>query len=709
MLTEKILFSNKKIFRVSSSLSLPQSTVGKQSFLSINSLITHRQYRRPFSHDYEEARQKIINGRRSAYHQQYKHSLERSEEYWYHRANRIEWMQPWTKIYEQSEDGDKWFLNGHTNITHNCLDRHCENGQGDRIAVYFDSAVANIQSSYSYNDVKRIVSYIAGAMKRRYKLKPNKDVVMIYMPNIPQTLFTMLACARIGIPHCVVFGGFPGPELAKRIQHVRPKLIVTTNVAVEKNRLIDYPSIVLNALKIANEGENSVNESEIKLLISNRSDFPSCSNLRFEPLEELCEHYEPHDAVPVESNHPLYLLHTSGTTGEPKATRRNHGVHAVILADTIRSVYGIQPGETWWAASDLGWVVSHSYTCYAPLLNGSATVLFEGKPIGTPNASAYFRIISDYRVVSMFTAPTALRAIRKADPSGKYSSKYFAKMDQFRSMFIAGEHCDPKTMNWIKNLFKKNRSSANSVGFYDHWWQTEMGSPITGTSVGLYQSSHLPIEVPNSSAGKPVPGWNVKILDDNGEECAANVTGNIVVKLPLPPGSFVGLWKNKDLTNKVYFNKFPGYYDTSDTGYMDKDKNVFIMSRTDDVINVSGHRLSCGAIEEVIMECEAISDCAVVGWSNSLKGQIPLAFVVENPFYYKKGGDNEKISQQIIEHVTHKLGAVTCLKKIIYITTLPRTRSGKIPRKSLMQMINNENYQIPSTIEDMSVYEEIRE
>ncbi|XP_058045541.1 acyl-CoA synthetase short-chain family member 3, mitochondrial isoform X2 [Ahaetulla prasina] len=467
----------------------------------------------------------------------------------------------------------------------------------------------------TYNEVLEQVSKLAGVMLSHGVKKG--DCVVIYMPMIPQTMYTMLACARIGAIHSLIFGGFASKELSSRIDHAKPKLVVTSTFGIEPGRKVEYVPLLEKALEM-------ISHQPERVLIYSR---PNMGAVPLKPGRDLDWNEEmakakPCDAIPVHSEHPLYILYTSGTTGTPKGVVRPTGGYAVMLNWTMSAVYGLKSKEVWWAASDLGWVVGHSYICYGPLLHGNTTILYEGKPVGTPDAGAFFRVLSEYGAVALFTAPTAIRAIRQQDPEAVLGKQY--NLTRFRTLFVAGERCDVDTLEWCKKIFK--------VPVLDHWWQTETGSPITASCIGLGNS----LTPPPGQTGKLVPGYNVVILDDNNQPVKVKTLGNIVVKLPLPPGAFLGLWKNEELYKELYFQKFPGYYDTMDAGYMDEEGYLYVMSRVDDVINVAGHRISAGAIEEAVLSHMAVADCAVVGQEDRLKGHVPLALCVlrnDNPNY----------------------------------------------------------------------------
>ncbi|KAM9578116.1 acyl-CoA synthetase short-chain family member 3, mitochondrial isoform 1-T1 [Guaruba guarouba] len=620
------------------------------------------------------------------YEEVFRSSLAEPEKVWEAAAGQIHWYKPWDRALERGRPGGScWFVGGELNICYNAVDRHVENGQGDQIAIIYDSPVTNTKEKITYKELLEQVSKLADVMIRHGVKKG--DRVVIYMPMIPQTVYCMLACARIGAIHSLIFGGFASKELSVRIDHAKPKLIVTASFGVEPKRKVEYISLLEGALA-------RVQSKPDKVLIYTR---PDLGHVRHTPGRDLDWEEELAKAqcckcVSVPSDHPLYILYTSGTTGLPKGVVRPTGGYAVMLNWTMSAIYGLKPGEVWWAASDLGWVVGHSYICYGPLLHGNTTVLYEGKPVGTPDAGAYFRVLAEHEVAAFFTSPTAIRAIRQQDPEAALGKQYSLK--RFRTLFVAGEHCDVDTLAWSKKVFR--------VPVLDHWWQTESGSAITASCIGLGNST----TPPPGQAGKPVPGYNVMILDENKEPVKAKTLGNIVVKLPLPPGAFSGLWENQETFQKLYFKKYPGYYDTMDAGYMDEDGYLYVLSRADDVINVAGHRISAGAIEECILFHRAVADCAVVGQEDPLKGHVPFALCV-----LREGikTEEEKILEEIVERVRTNIGPVAAFQKGVFVKQLPKTRSGKIPRSALSALVSGKPYKITPTIEDASVFKHIEE
>ena len=619
------------------------------------------------------------------YSEEYKKSVDSPKKYWLEQAGSISWFEEPTTAFKQSEDGlYHWFPDGKINMSYLCIDKHIEDGFGDEVAIIYDSAVRQQVVKYTYNQVKSEVERLAGGLS---SLGIDKgDTVVIYMPMIPHALFGMLACARIGAIHSVVFGGFAPKELSLRIDDAKPKAIITATSGIEVDRIIPYKPMVDEAIDLAEYKPDHVIIHNRKLGAKN----PISG--RDIDYDHLVENAEPTDFVPVTSDHPLYVLYTSGTTGSPKGIIRDTGGYATALKYSMDNIYGIKPGETYWAASDVGWVVGHSYIVYAPMINRNATVIYEGKPIKTPDAGAFWRVIQDHEVNVMFTAPTAFRAIKREDPKGILIQKY--DISSLRYQFLAGERCDENTLNWAKEHLQ--------IPVIDHWWQTESGWPIVSNFMGY---DHL--EQPVGSAGRAVPGYAIEILDEEGNKLAANEEGYLTIKLPTPPGFMKGLWGSLERYRAGYLSRFPGYYFSGDGGYMDNEGNVFITGRIDDVINVSGHRLSTAALEEVVAGHNVVAECAVVGMNDDLKGELPLAIVVP------KTGEEEfehfKLATEIIQDVRAKVGAVACLKKVIVVKQLPKTRSGKILRGTLRKIVNGDEYTVPSTIDDPMVINHIIE
>uniref|UniRef100_A0A8C6P2D6 Acyl-CoA synthetase short-chain family member 3, mitochondrial n=1 Tax=Nothobranchius furzeri TaxID=105023 RepID=A0A8C6P2D6_NOTFU len=558
------------------------------------------------------------------------------ETFWGEMGQDVSWFEPWRKtLHIEDPVFPNWFVGGKLNMCFNAVDRHVESGRGEQAAIIYDSPVTGTKITITFRELQDQVSRLAGVLVKNGVQKG--DLVVIYMPMVPQAMFTMLACARIGAPHSLIFGGFASKELSVRIDHAKPKLLVTASFGIEPGRRVEYIPLVKKALEMSSHRPS-------KVLIYNRPSMEKVSmspDLNLDWDEEMAS-ARPHDCVPLPSNHPLYVLYTSGTTGTPKV---------------------------WWAASDLGWVVGHSYICYGPLLHGTSSVLYEGKPVGTPDPGAFFRVLSEHGASSMFTAPTAIRAIRQQDPHAAVGQKY--PLSRLQTIFVAGERCDVETLEWAKKSF--------GVPILDHWWQTETGSSITASCIGLGNS----LSPPAGQAGKPVPGYNVTVIDGDLQKVKPRTLGNIVVRLPLPPGAALSLWQNQDLFRKLYFTKFPGYYDTMDAGFLDEEGFLYIMSRSDDVINVAGHRLSAGALEESVLLHSAVGDCAVVGLEDRLKGHVPLALCVLK---------NDEITNEIVKIVRDTIGPVAAFRNVLFVRGLPKTRSGKIPRSSLASLVNGKPF-----------------
>uniref|UniRef100_A0A8C5TDR3 Acyl-CoA synthetase short-chain family member 3, mitochondrial n=1 Tax=Malurus cyaneus samueli TaxID=2593467 RepID=A0A8C5TDR3_9PASS len=611
------------------------------------------------------------------YEEVFRSCLAEPEKVWGKVAEQIQWYKPWVRTLERGSPGSaSWFVGGELNICYNAVDRHVENGRGDQIAIIYDSPVTNTKEKITYKELLEQVSKLADVMMKHGVKKG--DRVVIYMPMIPQTVYCMLACARIGAIHSLIFGGFASKELSVRIDHAKPKLIVTASFGVEPKRKVEYISLLEGALA-------RVQSKPDKVLVYKRPNLgqvPLTKGRDLDWEEELAK-AQHSKCVPIPSDHPLYILYTSGTTGLPKGVVRPTGGYAVMLNWTMSAVYGLKPGEVWWAASDLGWVVGHSYICYGPLLHGNTTVLYEGKPVGTPDAGAYFRVLAEYEVAALFTSPSAIRAIRQQDPEAALGKQYSLK--RFRTLFVAGEHCDVDTLEWSKRVFK--------VPVLDHWWQTGEWFKISFVKYSEERFSELFLE----SEGKTVFSFHEHL-----NKCKKN-SGEV---LPLPPGAFSGLWENQETFQKLYFQKFPGYYDSMDAGYMDEDGYLYVLSRADDVINVAGHRISAGAIEECILFHPAVADCAVVGQEDPLKGQVPFALCV------LRQGENSLITgilKEIVERVRTNIGPVAAFQKGTFVSQLPKTRSGKIPRSALSALVSGKPYKITPTIEDASVFKHIEE
>jgi propionyl-CoA synthetase len=611
-------------------------------------------------------------------------SVENPEEFWAEAAEGIDWYQKWDKVLDDSNPPFyRWYAGAKMNTCYNAIDRHVEGGRGDQVAIIHDSPVTDTITKVTYKELQDKVAQLAGALQSAGIAKG--DTVIIYMPMILEAAYAMLACARIGAIHSVVFGGFAANELAIRINHAEPKMIITASGAIEGVKTLAYKPIVDEAIEIAEHKVGKVVLFQRPFLHADMQEGRDMDWNDFVSGAPLA------DCIPVEATDPLYILYTSGTTGMPKGVIRDNGGHAVALHWSMKAIYDIDAGDVWWSASDVGWVVGHSYIVYGPLLKGATTVFYEGKPIGTPDAGAFWRLISEHRVKSLFTAPTAFRAIKKEDPDGVFIGKY--DISCFECLYLAGERLDPDTYFWASNLLK--------VPVIDHWWQTETGWAIVANCRGIEE---LPVKA--GSPTKPVPGYNVMVLDDEGNEVGANSEGNIVVKLPLPPGTLPTLWKNDKRFVESYMSTFPGYYETSDGGYIDEDGYVYVMGRMDDVINIAGHRLSTGAMEEVIATHPDIAECAVIGTDDQLKGQLPVGL-----FVLKSGVDRdvEEIQTELIKMVREKIGAIACFRESNMVARLPKTRSGKILRGTMRSIAAGKEYRMPSTIDDPTILDEITE
>ncbi|HOM88040.1 MAG TPA: propionyl-CoA synthetase [Spirochaetota bacterium] len=621
----------------------------------------------------------------SKYQEAYDESINNPEKFWGEAAKGIHWYKPYTRVLDDSKKPFyRWFVGGELNTCYNAIDRHVDSGNGSRIALIYDSPVTGTIAHYSYKELLDKVSLFAGALQK-YGIKKG-DRVIIYMPMIPEALYAMLACARIGAIHSVVFGGFAPNELAIRIDDAKPKLIVSASCGVEGKKVIEYKPLLDKAIEIANHKPDHCiifQRPQVKA--------PLAHGGRDIDYNDALSGVQPAKCVPVASTDPLYILYTSGTTGIPKGVVRDNGGHAVVLNWSMKNIYNIQPGDVWWAASDVGWVVGHSYIVYAPLLYGATTILYEGKPVGTPDPGAFWRVISQHKVKALFTAPTAFRAIKKEDPNGEYFKKY--DLSQFNYLFLAGERLDPDTYYWATDLLKKP--------VIDHWWQTETGWPIAANCVGI---ELLPIKA--GSPTKPVPGYQVQIINEEATVLPNGTEGIVVIKLPLPPGTLLTLWQNDEKFKESYLDIFDGYYFTGDGGYFDEDGYLYIMGRIDDVINVAGHRLSTGAMEEVISKHPDVAECAVIGAEDSFKGQLPVGFVVLKEGVKKS---KEQITSELAQMVRDQIGAVACYKTTLVVQRLPKTRSGKILRGTMRKIADNKPFAIPSTIDDPSILDEIKD
>ena len=612
----------------------------------------------------------------------YQKSIQKPEEFWENISNDIFWFKKPSKILNKSNPPFyKWFEDGITNSCYNAVDLHIDQGKGEKIALIYDSPITGNKAKFTYNQLKEKVSKFAGALDNQGIKKG--DRVIIYMPMIPEAIIAMLACGRIGAIHSVVFGGFASNELASRIDDSKAKILITASCGFEPGRTVEYRPLVDGALKLAKHKVD-------KVIFFQRKDHEVTLNKPLEiSWEEALVNSKDKDCVEMGSNEFAYILYTSGTTGIPKGIVRDIGGHIVALKWTMKNIYNIDEDDVWWSASDIGWIVGHSYIVYAPLFKGCTTVLFEGKPVGTPDAGVFWRMISEYKIKSLFTAPTAFRAIKKEDPEGKFFSKY--DLSSFESLFLAGERADPDTIKWAENLL--------NVPVIDHWWQTETSWAISSNCTGIEIQ-----KTKYGSACKAVPGYDVKIIKPDQTLAEPNEMGDIVVKLPLPPGTFPTLWNADERYKENYMTNYEGYYQTYDAGHIDEDGYIWIMSRTDDIINVAGHRLSTGAIEEVLSEHQSVAECAVLGIADKLKGQLPIGLIVLKTGVEK---DNDAIAKECVQMVRDKIGPVAAFKVVIVIKRLPKTRSGKILRGTIRKIADKEDYKMPATIDDPAILEEI--
>jgi propionyl-CoA synthetase len=611
-------------------------------------------------------------------------SISNPTAFWAKAAEGIDWARQWDSVLEQPDAATyRWFSGGKLNTCFNALDRHVQGGRADQVAIIHDSPVTNSQRKISYGELLGEVELFAGVLAANGIGKG--DRVIVYMPMIPEAIIAVLACARLGAVHSVVFGGFAAAELATRIDDATPKLIVSASCGIEPSRLVEYKPLLDEAIELAKY------KPERCVILQRPQAQAALIERRDIDWHRAMASAEPHECVIVDANDPLYLLYTSGTTGQPKGIVRDNGGHAVALHWSMKNIYGVDPGEVYWAASDIGWVVGHSYIIYGPLLHGNTTVLFEGKPVGTPDAGAFWRVAAEHRVAAMFTAPTAFRAIRQQDPDGGLIGNY--DLSSLRTLFLAGERCDPDTLHWAEERL--------GIPVIDHWWQTETGWSIAANCIGIELQ---PVKA--GSVGPAAPGWDVRTLDANGNDVMPGDVGAIACKLPLPPGTLAGLWNAESRFRESYLTTFPGYYETGDAGFIDDDGYIHVMSRTDDVINVAGHRLSTGAIEEVLAGHADVAECAVIGAADKLKGQLPLGFLV-----LKAGVDRNRddIIAETIQMVRKQIGPVAVFKHAVVVERLPKTRSGKILRGTMRKIADSEEYRIPATIEDPVVLDEIGE
>jgi propionyl-CoA synthetase len=611
-------------------------------------------------------------------------SLSDPENFWAEVAQGIDWYKEWDTVLDRSSAPlYRWFSGGELNTCYNAVDRHVEQGRADQLAIIYDSPITGQIQRFTYRELRDLVARFAGALKNEGVGKG--DRVIIYMPMVPEAAIAMLACARIGAVHSVVFGGFSANELAVRINDATPKVIVSASCGIEPGRIVAYKPLLDGALDLAQHKPSRCiilqREQEIAQLVADRDI----------TWADAMDKASPQDCVPVAATDPLYILYTSGTTGEPKGVVRDNGGHAVALRWTMESVYGVKPGDVYWAASDIGWVVGHSYIVYAPLLNGNTTILFEGKPVGTPDAGVFWRVISDHKVKVLFTAPTAFRAIKREDHKGILVKDY--DLSSLETLFLAGERSDPDTLEWAERHLK--------VPVIDHWWQTETGWSICANCMGI---ETLPVK--HGSPSKPVPGWDIHVLDETGQEAKSGEIGALVAKLPMPPGTLPTLWNADQRFREAYLDEYPGYYKTADAGFIDEDGYVFVMARTDDIINTAGHRLSTGAMEEVLAAHPDVAECAVIGVADALKGQVPLGFLVLNAGVNR---ERSEISSEAVQLVRDRIGPVASFKTATIVDRLPKTRSGKILRGTMQRIADSVPYKMPATIDDPMILDEIAE
>jgi acyl-coenzyme A synthetase/AMP-(fatty) acid ligase len=618
------------------------------------------------------------------YKELYQYSIEEKEKFWLEQARRLQWFKEPTSILSKDEKGfDCWFSDGEMNTCYLCLDFHIEQGRGEQTALIYDSPVTGVVKKYSYLELQNAVAKFAGGLLNLGIAKG--DTVVIYMPVVPEAAIAMLACARIGAIHSVVFGGFAPHELSLRIDDAQPKAIISASYGIEVDKVIPYKPLVDAAIKQA------AHKPTYKIFFQRQPGYDVLNRQDELDFLQVLEQGRAADCVALRSTDPLYIIYTSGTTGKPKGIVRDNGGYTTALKFSMKYFYNADPGDVFWAASDIGWTVGHSYMIYGPLLHGCTSVMYEGKPVKTPDAGAFWRVIGQHKVRSLFTAPTAIRAIRKEDPQGKLLKQY--DLGHFDTLFLAGERCDPPTYHWIKDLLQRP--------VIDHWWQTESGWPMLGIMMGVE-----PLAAKAGSAGLPVCGYEIRILSEEGQELETNREGLVVVKLPLPPGCLPTLWKNDDRFRKGYLERFRGYYLTGDGGHKDSDGYFYIMGRIDDVINVSGHRLSTGEMEELVATHGSVAECAVVGIADELRGQRPVALVL-----LKDGATiNEiKLEEELVGFIKEKIGALACFKNAAIVKRLPKTRSGKILRKVICNIADGVDYTVPSTIDDPLILTEISE
>jgi propionyl-CoA synthetase len=616
------------------------------------------------------------------YDEVYRRSLSDPDAFWGEAAEAIDWERRWDRVLDDSSPPFyRWFRGGRLNTCWNALDRHVAAGRASQLALIYDSPVTGTVARWTYRQLRDEVALLAGALKAHGVGRA--DRVLLYMPMVPEAVMGMLACARLGAVHSVVFGGFAAPELATRIDDAKPKLILTASCGVEGQRIVPYKPLLDHAISLATAKPSAC------LVLQRPMTVAAMTGGRDHDWREAVAGAHPADCVMVEATDPLYILYTSGTTGIPKGVVRDNGGHAVALRWSMENIYGVAPGEVFFTASDVGWVVGHSYIVYAPLLQGATTVLYEGKPVGTPDAGAFWRVIAEHGVGVFFTAPTAFRAIKREDPDGALIRKY--DLGKFRALFLAGERADPPTVEWAERQL--------GVPVIDHWWQTETGWPISANCLGI---EHLPVK--HGSATLPVPGWDVGVLDTDGQPVKPGEVGSLVVKLPLPPGALPTLWQADDRYRSSYLAEYPGYYQTADAGFIDDDGYVWVMTRTDDIINVAGHRLSTGGIEEVLAAHPDVAECAVLGIADALKGQVPLGLLVLKSGVDRPAAD---IAAEVVRMVRDRIGPIASFRTAVVVQRLPKTRSGKILRGTMRAIADRQDYRMPATIDDPAILDEI--
>ncbi len=622
----------------------------------------------------------------SRYHETYARWQADPEGFWAEAARDVDWYTAPTMIFDGNAGVyGRWFVDGVTNTCWNAIDRHVNGGRADQTALIYDSPITGTKASFTYRDMKAEIEALAAVIADQDIAKG--DRVLLYMPMVPQAAFAMLACARLGAIHSVVFGGFAARELASRIEDAKPKLVISASCGIEPTRIVAYKPLLDEALAMSRHKlERCIilqrDQQRCDLIPGRDLDYAeTVGKAKADGREVAC--------VPVKATDPLYILYTSGTTGQPKGVVRDNGGHLVALKWSMKNQFGIDPGEVFWTASDVGWVVGHSYIVYAPLIHGATTVLFEGKPVGTPDAGTFWRIIEEHKVRALFTAPTAFRAIKGQDPTGEFVRRH--DLSAFRTLFLAGERADPETLRWAERQL--------GVPVIDHWWQTETGSPISQNPVGL---GLLPVK--HGSPGVPMPGYDVQVLDDAGHPVPRGTLGNVVIRLPLPPACLPTLWNADERFRQAYLSEFRGYYKTADAGYIDEDGYLFIMARTDDIINVAGHRLSTGGMEEVIAEHPDVAECAVIGMADEMKGQVPCGFVVLNAGVTRERAEIEK---EIVALVRDRIGPVAAFRLAVAVKRLPKTRSGKILRGTMQKIADREDWKMPATIDDPAILDEI--